>query len=106
LAPRYAFGKIDCGTHNHSRIAGRETVDSGEVEIGGIPVVVEVAQPQQGAALKDEARIGEVPDVGADVGKDVVTFNRLRRELLVVGTLGYETPGDHAATTASSSDGR
>jgi hypothetical protein len=97
---------VDCGTHDHSCIGDSETVGSAEVEICGIPVVIEVAQPQEGAALEDKACIGEGLNVGADVRKDIVTLDRLRRELLVVSTLGDEDPWDHAATTASSSDGR
>jgi hypothetical protein len=93
------------GTYEAGRIDGSETVDSGEAEVGGIPVIIEVAQPQQGAALEDKACIGECADVRADVGKDIITLDGQRRKLLVICALGDEACGDHVATTASSSDG-
>ncbi len=66
----------------HTRTVNNEPIESREVEIGGVAVVLEVAEPHKRAALEDETRITHRADVRAQMRKHVVPFDRLRRKVL------------------------
>jgi hypothetical protein len=86
------------------RVVDGEPVDGREVEVGGVAEVVEVAESQERAALEDEARISDGSDLGTQMCQDVVALDRLRRQTLIVRSLRDQALGDHASTTACSSE--
>jgi hypothetical protein len=55
----------------------RETVDGREIEIGGVAVVGEVAEAEQGAPLEDEASVANGADIRAQMGEHVVALDGL-----------------------------
>ena len=81
-----------------------QAVDGGEVEIGGVAVVGEVAKAKQRAPFEHEPRVTSSSDIRADVSKDIIALDGLGGQSLIVGALGDKAFGNHAATTSSSSD--
>ena len=95
----------DCGGGDEGGSFGAgEAVDGGEVEIGGVAVVGEVAKAKQRAPFEHEPRVTSDSNIRADVSKDIIALDGLGGQSLIVGALGDEAFGNHAATTASSSD--
>jgi len=84
------------------RVGAVELADQAEVEVGGVAVVLEVAQAKRSAALEDDLlRLIASRDGGQDVAQDVVALDGGSGDAIVVGLPDDLVAVDHCSRSSA-----
>ena len=94
---------LECSAQQRDRI-GNTQPDKAEIEVGGVAIVLEKAQPERGPAFEDEAgRRLELRQRLHVAGEDVVALDHRRTHPVAVGDARDGAAGDQRLTVSSSS---